>query len=213
MTLPQPDGHALVALLDGPPKDQAALVARLAPVVKSQVAISLMRRRRQLDRKSLAQEADDLIQEVFIYLFRNHAQVLRAWDPERGLGLFGFVRMVSDRVVEAKLRSKRRNPWTESPTEDDTLQAMMPHEEGVARTIEERDLAQRVVGRLKEQLSPTGYHLFVRLLVQQDSVEQVCAEEKMTAEAVYAWRSRLKKAIVAIGQALVSENQNHAAIG
>jgi RNA polymerase sigma-70 factor (ECF subfamily) len=53
----------------------------------------------------------------------------------------------------------------------------------------------RVVARLQEALSCRGLELFHRLIVEEETVESVCASTGMTADAVYAWKSRIGKVV------------------
>jgi RNA polymerase sigma-70 factor (ECF subfamily) len=48
----------------------------------------------------------------------------------------------------------------------------------------------RLHERLRETLTPLGMHLFNLLFVEERSVEEVCTTTTLSADAVYAWRSR-----------------------
>ncbi|WP_437774464.1 hypothetical protein [Sorangium sp. So ce1097] len=58
---------------------------------------------------------------MFLSFFADGGRTLRQWDAARGLSLPGFVGLVAKREVASTLRSRRRNPWTDAPTEDDPL--------------------------------------------------------------------------------------------
>jgi RNA polymerase sigma-70 factor (ECF subfamily) len=206
------DRNELMRLLDGPADGRAALVRALAPLVKTQVAFSLMRRRRQLDHQRLAQECEDLTQEAFAYLFQQEGHVFRVWDSGRGRDFTGFVRMVVDHVVQAKLRSRRKNPWTESPTENEAFDMLLHNDDNLAQNVAERDLALRIIDTLRQRLSPMGYRMFMRLMIRQESPAAVRAAEKMSAQAVNAWRCRLRKAIAATRDELMSTGKLAAAV-
>ena len=59
--------------------------------------------------------------------------------------------------------------------------------------------------RLRETLSPLGMHLFELLYVQDQTVEEVCGATSLSADAVYAWRSRLRRTARTLYRELVSE--------
>lgn len=173
----------------------AALVAGIAPALRARVTRTLARRRGQSAGRVLRPDVEDLIQEVFAALFADRCRALRAWDPARGLGFLGFVGLVAEREVGMRMRSRRQNPWTEEPTADDSLQHLGGTADGLALQIESRDLLRRIVDRLRERLTPQGSRYFLWFFVEARSVRAVGEETGVSAEALYAWRSRLARAV------------------
>ena len=169
-----------------------ALVAAVVPVVQARVARVLSRRRGGSGR-DVRQEVEDLAQEVFAALFEQDARILRAWDPSRGLTLAGFCGLVAEREAASILRSGRRSPWTEDATASEDLEQNVGTAAGVELHVASREQLDRLIERLREELSPLGLEMFQRLVVEEESVESVCQTMKMKADAVYAWRSRLGK--------------------
>ncbi|MBX3186831.1 MAG: sigma-70 family RNA polymerase sigma factor [Labilithrix sp.] len=186
------------ALLDralaGDVASTRALVQTLLPVVRARVARTLVRRRGGSGR-DVRQEVDDLAQEVFAALFADGGRVLRAWDPARGLSLASFCGLVAEREAASILRSGRRSPWTEAATELDDLEKDLGEMPAADVHVSSREQLARLVDRLREQLSPRGLELFHRLVIEEEAVESVCASTGMSADAVYAWKSRIGKAI------------------
>jgi RNA polymerase sigma-70 factor (ECF subfamily) len=176
--------------------DQTALtrlVAGLTPVIQARVARTLLARRSRLGGgRGIRQEVEDLTQEVFLSLFSKDARVLRSWQAERGLSLANFVGLVSERYVVSFLRSGRRNPWKEdlTPVEDLDAVTVEPGPEEVAASREQLRL---LLDRLRETLSPLGHRLFELLFVREMSVPETMAASGLSADAVYAWRSRLRR--------------------
>lgn len=181
----------LEVALSGDTSALAELVDRLTPVVQTRVARSL-RRRDRLGSRSVRQEVEDLSQEVFVALFADDAKVLRSWDPARGLSLANFVGFVAERQVASILRTGKRNPWREDPTLTEELDgadpAPDPHHAATSRQI-----LRRLLLRLEEVLSPLGRHLFELIYLQEKSVSEVERETGLGSDAVYAWRSRLRR--------------------
>lgn len=136
-----------------------------------------------------------MTQEVFLSLFDDGGHALRAWVPARGLSLANFVGLVAERQVSSILRSGRRSPWTEDPTDAEALDVSAGSVEGPEGGVVSRDLLAAVVERVRLELSPKGLILFQLLVVDEASVETVCAELSMLPDAVYAWRSRLAKLV------------------
>lgn len=169
----------------------AALVARLTPVVQARVARRLLRRGVELGR-SVRQEVEDLSQEVFLSLFADDGRVLASWEAGRGLSLDNFVGLVAERQAVSILRTGKRNPWKEDPTLTAELDGATtaPDPEVSASS---RQTLSRLLDRLREELSPLGWRLFDLIFVQERSVAEVEGETGLSAAAVYAWRSRLRR--------------------
>lgn len=184
--------------------DQTALtrlVAGLTPVVQARVARTLLCRRSRLGGgRDVRQEVEDLTQDVFLSLFSRDARILRAWDSERGLSLENFVGLVAERQVVSFLRSGKRNPWKEDPSPTEDLDAPSPDSdpEEVAASREQLSL---LLDRLREKLSPLGHQIFLLLFVQERSIPETMAASGLSADAVYAWRSRLRR----LAQQLLAE--------
>ncbi|MCP4660279.1 MAG: sigma-70 family RNA polymerase sigma factor [bacterium] len=168
------------------------LVDQLTPVIQARIARGLLRREAAAGGRSIRQEVEDLTQEVFLELFADDGRVLRDWQPERGLSLRNFVGLVAERRTASLLRSARRSPWTEEPTAPAELDGTAPESdpEDVAASREQLRLLLR---RLRQELSPLGWHLFELLFVREQSVAEVVDATGMSGDAVYAWRSRLRR--------------------
>ncbi len=187
--------------------DRAALrdlMGQLAVIVRCRVLRSLLRRRGASLGRDLAQEATDLTQEVIVGLFADGQRTLRAWDPERGLGLGGFVGFVAEREVASILRSRRRSPWSDDPTAPEDLEPLTRRSPDPESQVADRQLAEKLLERLRLELSPLGMQLFFLFWRDQKEVHEICEELSMSKDAVWAWRSRLRKRARAIAEELTS---------
>ncbi|HEV8582866.1 MAG TPA: hypothetical protein VGX68_27690 [Thermoanaerobaculia bacterium] len=179
----------------------ARLVALLTPVIQARVARTLLARRSLLGAgRNVRQEVEDLTQEVFLSLFTRNGHVLRTWEAERGLSLENFVGLVSERHVVSFLRSGKRNPWKEDPTSAGDLESETL-DQGPEEVTASREQLRLLLDRLQEKLSPLGRHLFDLLFVQELSQAETMAASGLSADAVYAWRSRLRR----LAQKLLAE--------
>ena len=186
-------------------EDQTALtrlVAALTPVIQARVARTLLARRSLLaSGRDLRQEVEDQSQEVFLALFARDAHILRSWQSERGLSLENFVGLVAERQVLSFLRSGRRNPWKEdSSLAEDEIDTATPDSDPEEVTAN-REYLSHLLDRLREELSPLGHRLFQLLFVQELSQTEVQEASGLSADAVYAWRSRLRR----VAQKLLAE--------
>ena len=177
------------------------LVAKLTPVIQSRVARTLRARRSYLGAdRNIRQEVEDLTQEIFLSLFAREGHVLRSWQAERGLSLENFVGLVSERHVMSFLRSGKRNPRKEEPVPAEDLDRPAP-DSGPEEVTASREQLRLLLERLRERLSPLGRHLFELLFVQELSLTETMASSGLSADAVYAWRSRLRR----LAQELLAE--------
>ncbi|TNF36302.1 MAG: sigma-70 family RNA polymerase sigma factor [Deltaproteobacteria bacterium] len=183
----------LVRALAGEPGALDHLVRRLEPTVRGQVARIVARQPGRAGR-SIDDLVDDLTQEVFVYLLDREAHVLRQWDPSRGRNVTSFVALVSSRFVLARLRTRRHHPWAERPASDATIETLaVPAGATPERQAVAREALAHVERRAEERLSPRAQDLYQKLLVDDADVEEICASEDMSPEAVYTWRSRLRR--------------------
>jgi RNA polymerase sigma-70 factor (ECF subfamily) len=182
-----------------------ALVAHLTPVIHARVARALLRGRAGSRNRDLNEEVTDLTQDVFLSLFADGATLLRAWDPARGLSLTNFVGLVAERQATSAMRSGRKNPFREKAATYDELVEQSGTEAGPAPRVESRILFDTIVVRLKGELSAQGQRIFALLFIEERSVEAIGTELGMTADAVYAWRSRLLKTVRRLMTELESE--------
>ncbi len=183
-----------------------ALVDHLTPVVQARVARSLLRREAGAAGRNVRQEVEDLSQEVFVALFANDARILRSWAPEKGLSLRNYVGLVSERKVSSIMRSGKRSPWTEHPTESASLERASGSAAGAESQVIHRELLAKVITRLREELTPKGLHLFQLIMIEQREVAEVCEITDMKPDAVYAWRSRLAKRVRGIAEKLQAQS-------
>jgi len=190
--------------------DQTALtrlVAVLTPIIQARVARTLLARRSQCaGDRNVRQEVEDFTQDIFLSLFARDAHVLRSWRAERGLSLENFVGLVSERQVVSFLRSGKRNPWKDEPSPMEDLEGEAL-EQGPEETTASREQLRLLLERMRERLSPQGRHLFELLIVQELSLQETMAASGLSADAVYAWRSRLRR----LAQKLLAELSGNAA--
>ena len=176
--------------LSGNPRAVNALVDRLTPVIQARIARLLLRGGTARD---VRQDVSDYAQDIFLHLFDNGGQVLKQWSPERGMSLDNYVGLIAERRTISALRSGRRNPWREDQALDDHAEPTASQASPERQTTG-RDTLTTLLDWLKAHLSPQGWQLFDLLYVQERSVDEVQTVTGLSPDAVYAWRSRLRKA-------------------
>jgi RNA polymerase sigma-70 factor (ECF subfamily) len=186
------DRKLLERALRGEESALARLVERLTPVIQARVVRGLFRGDQVPGRAGFREVVEDLIQQVFVELLDRDARVLREWRPGRGLSLENFVGLIAERRVVSTLRRARRNPWTEEPTAAEELDRRSA-EADPERRSGARERLRQLLDRLREELSPLGWRLFELLFLRERSVAEVAEETALSREAIYAWRSRLRR--------------------
>jgi len=196
------EGRALVQrALAGDADALRALVNTLAPVIQARVARSILRsgtRRKQ--GRDIRQEVEDFTQEVFASLFAAGGKALRSWEPTRGLSLANFVGMLAEHQVSSLLRSGRRSPWTDEAVADEDLHQAVGTVADVDQRVYSREVLGALMHRLSAELTPRGAILFQLLFVEERPLEEVCRQTALNADAVYAWRSRLRRVVLRLAE-------------
>jgi RNA polymerase sigma-70 factor (ECF subfamily) len=178
------------------------LVAELMPVVQARVGRALLRRAKSANRYAARSRVQDLTQDVFVELFRDDGRLLRMWDAARGLSLRSFVGLVAEQRVLGVLRSRKRSPWTEDPSEDEVLHGRPAHDAGPEVLLLSRESLTIVLDIVRAELTPLGMSMFEQLVVNQDDAAEVCGRTGMTPASVHAWHSRIRKLLRRIGREL-----------
>ena len=197
------DESTIERALAGDRAAQRALLARLAPIIQAR-AVRILARRSGRGARDPRQEMMDMVQEVFVSLLENDGHSLRAWRRERGLSLDNFVGLLTERQVCTILRTGRRSPWKEDPTEAQDLEGEIGGADREDAAIS-RDLLLVVLDRLREELTPRALDLFYALWVDEVPVADICARTGMLPNAVHAVQSRIAKRARVIAEELARE--------
>jgi DNA-directed RNA polymerase specialized sigma24 family protein len=175
------------------------LVRRLTPEVQSAVA-SVLLRGSSARGGGARREVEDLTQDVFLALFDKQGAALSRWDPEAGMSLHGFVRLAARRLTISILRSRVKNPFQHRLQDPSDFERAASPDAAVEVALTSRQALLRLLDDLRARLSPLGLEMFCRLFAWEQSVDVVCQETGLGVEAVYQWRSRLKKLVQQIAE-------------
>ena len=181
--------EALPRLLAG---DRAAItdfVASMTPIIQARVARCLLKG----ISRDIRRDVEDHCQDVFAHLFADNARALKRYDASHGLSLRNYVGLIAERRVISSLRSAKSNPWRESVSLDDEPVLVCGHGTPESEAIGSSALSA-LLAELRNTLSDQGWQLFQLLYVQDMSVTDVIDATGLSNDAVYAWRSRLRKA-------------------
>lgn len=158
---------------------------RLLPVMRMQISLLL---RHMTPERANGPELHDLQQDLLVELFRSGAQELRRWNPEAGLSLEGFVRLITRRFVARRIVRAARRRERFLSTAPDALDALGPEQPDV---VERDDHLGAVLDALSAQMSARDHGLFMRLFVEEQPTAVAAREEGMSVDALKKWRSRM----------------------
>lgn len=182
----------------------SALIGELTPAVQGRVATILLRSGR-----TGRAEVEDITQDTLVALFAEESASLAQWDPERGLSLRGFAALIAERRSISYLRTRNRDPLArtnERESDEETSDssrfgtgegAGTQLGEAASRTeapVDARTLLAGLAHHLAETLSAQGLEMFYRFYVWDQSVQQIAQETGASVDAIYQWRSRLRRA-------------------
>ncbi|AUX39836.1 uncharacterized protein SOCE26_012310 [Sorangium cellulosum] len=194
----------LTSALSGEVQSLRTMITALTPVIHARVGRALHRRSPRF--AAPADRKDDLVQDVFVELFRDGSRALRAWDPTRGLSLANWVGLIADQRVAAAFRCRRRNLDTAALPLDDAPDEGARSGDDPEAAVLARDQLERHLGLLRAELSPLGLSLLEALVLEEEPIASVCARTGMSTSAVQAWSSRLRRRLAE----LVTERGRHA---
>lgn len=181
----------LARALDGDRVAQRVLFDALLPHVHKRITAILVR---AYGNRVTRPQVLDFTQDVCVALFENDCRALRRWRADERASLPTWVGRIAENRVASALRTARRNPWTEVPTEPAALERGQAAQASAHAAVASRDQLARVLDALRADLSALGYALFVALFVDELAVAAVSDRFEMTPNAVYVWRTRLRKA-------------------
>lgn len=192
-----PDQALVVAALARQPAAVSELVRRLTPAIQRSVTRLLYRAGTE-KQGNIPQEVEDLVQEVFVALFAKSGQTLRRWTPTDSGSLEGFIGMVAQRAVITILRSRRQSPFQLRPQAPEDFARKPANGAQPEERVAAKDSLVRIAHHLREKLSPEGLQMFYGLFVWEDSIADLSARTGLKPEAIYQWRSRLKRQVLAL---------------
>lgn len=197
------DRLEVAAALAGDPLALDRVIDRLLPVIQARVARRLLAAGRAGG--SIRSDVEDLTQEILLSLVVGPSRVLARWDPGRGLSLRNFAGLVAERHTISWLRRRRPLPWPDDDPSAEGDPGPVDDAPDPERVAASREHLRLLLDSLVERLSPLGRRLFDLLFVQERPLAEVRAATGLSDDAVYAWRSRLRRLTRTVAAELMSE--------
>jgi DNA-directed RNA polymerase specialized sigma24 family protein len=189
------DAAILRRALAGSNPDLISLVRVLTPAVQASVARVFLQGARASHLWNVREEIREQTQEVMLLLFEDDAAILRAWREDAGLSLASFAGLVARRRTISRLRSKRRNPWTDSPIEQEDLEAVRATGDGPEQLLANVELLDVARSDVASTLNERGRQLLQWIVIEDRDNDELAAVTQMSLASIYQWRSRLTRAL------------------
>ncbi|MCA9706865.1 MAG: hypothetical protein KDK70_13515 [Myxococcales bacterium] len=133
--------------------------------------------------------SEELVHDVAVYLYAHDGKLLRGWDESRGSFDY-YVGLVARRLTCRRLTQFRGNPACLTPVAD--MQPLLP--QGAADEEITHALAlDRVLRHVEHEMEPSDWRRFHARFIEQLSIEEQAAREGVSANAIHAWASRLRR--------------------
>lgn len=178
-------------LLDGGEESVRELVAYIAPCVQAEIAM-MMTRYGNIRGRNGRQEVQDLVQDVFVILFRDDGKTLRSWRKDGGRKFGSFVRLVAKRRLLSLMRTQSKNPWPDEPTDHETLDRA-GHTGEVYGSIGFREELDALWKKLSCWFGEEDHRLFKLFFVEGLSIDEVTSLTGKSHQTLYSWRRDLRK--------------------
>jgi RNA polymerase sigma factor (sigma-70 family) len=176
--------------LRGDAESQAALRARLEPVIRTRARTFLARR---VARRIGVHDADDLLQQVWVALFRDGGAMLRAYDPERGMGLEGYVAMITHREIwhaaERAAAQKREAEGAAIEAPDSAVcEGASPE-----RIVATREVLAGVDAFVRAKLSERARQAYTLLYAEGRTVDEVATLLGTNEQTIYNFQHEIRR--------------------
>lgn len=178
-------------ILDGGEECVRGLVLHISPFVQAEVAM-MMTRYGNLRGRNGRQEVQDLVQDVFVILFKDNGKTLRAWRADGGRKFGSFVRLVAKRRLLSVMRTRTKNPWPDEPTDNETLDRSVRASE-VDSAVGFREELEILWEKLSRWFGDEDHRLFRLFFVEGLSIDEVETMTGKNRQALYSWRRELRK--------------------
>jgi DNA-directed RNA polymerase specialized sigma24 family protein len=199
------DAAILRRALAGSEPDLQALVRLLTPAVQGAVARIYLQGARASQLWNLREEVQEQTQEVLLLLFEDNSAILRSWRADAGLSLASFAALVARRRTISRLRSHRRNPWSEAPMEQELVEGVAAHRSTTEDQLADAQVLHQAQRDVQASLNDRGRQLLQWLIVEDRDNQELAAVTDLSLAAIYQWRSRLTRALRDRIHALSSE--------
>jgi len=179
--------------LQGGVQAQAQLRDRVEPVIRARARAFAARR---IARRIGVDDAEDLTQRVWLELWREDGRLLRAYDPQRGMNLAGYVGLITQRelwrAAEQQAAQKRSREHEESfgNEEPQSLDAASNCPESILGT---QELLRGVDEYVRSRLSPRAQLAYTLLYAEGLEVREVVGRLEVDPQTVYNWQHEIRR--------------------
>lgn len=167
------------------------MTRRLLPVIHARVGAYFSRR---AGRRVAAHDAEDLAQEIWTELLRDDGRLLRAYDPQRGKTLEGYVGLLCRRELWRREQEAGRLKRGSGAPADDLDDVPVPDGlPGPERDVLGRDLAATLRAHLHAVLPPRGRAVLAFVFEDELDPKEAASALGVELQVVYNWQHRIRQ--------------------
>lgn len=168
-----------------------ALVDRLMPVIRAQVAYGITRRAGRVQAGR-----DDYAQEIWLALWAEDGKRLRAYEPGRGATFEGYVGVVAERLFRSLLRKEvaQKRGGDLHQVDQEALDRVHAEGQGPAAQVEARRDAEALWAHLQTVLPERGQLVFRLIYTDGLTVDDAAAALGVNRQVVYNWQFKIRNA-------------------
>ncbi|MBL9007600.1 MAG: sigma-70 family RNA polymerase sigma factor [Myxococcales bacterium] len=182
----------LLAVIRGDPHAVRAFIHEFGPLFRSVIRGRVY--------GALLTREEDLLQELLFGLFRKNCRVLRLWDPNKGKSLRSFLHQFALQRTLDWLRQQRRHSLEVPSLDPHGDERADPTE--LAASREPPEWVAEVLKRFRSEGSPEDLLLIEMSYLQDCTVAEIAAALKLSEEAVYQRRHRIKQRLLKLKKEL-----------
>ena len=178
--------------LAGKPAMARRLVSRLQPAIARRVERVLRRLT-----PTWLHDGPDIVQSVWVVLWKEDGRQLRAFAPIRGVSLEAYVAMIAEREVRnhiARVCAAKRCSGPRITLTDEVVAGLRSTEACPEETLMAADLAGALFERLEARLPCRGQAVLRTCVGQEETPESTARVLEMPSQQVYNWMHRIRNA-------------------
>jgi RNA polymerase sigma factor (sigma-70 family) len=145
-------------------------------------------------------EVDDVIQSVWLVLWKDDGRQLQAWSPDRGISLEAYVGMIAERETGNHLQ--RVTALRRGEAQTDSFHAAGPDGRGdlempapgasPEQVVEADDLMRALEAHLSTELSEKGRLVLALVYVDGRSPDEAARLLGVQLQVVYNWQHKIR---------------------
>ncbi len=172
---------------------QHALRDRIERVARARATAFIGRRSA---RRVGVQDVEDLVQQVWLALWRDGGRLLLSYDPARGMSLESFAAMIAQRELwraSSRQRAQKRDEKAELRCAPEELADLAAQDQCPERILGSRELLAHVDAFIRERLSARAQLAYSMLYEDGMAPADVAQALGTDVQSIYNWQHEVRR--------------------